>query len=128
MIPKFNLFFKPILEALSGKGQLSKNDSHNYIVDYFSLTIKDKEALTKGGNNVLNSRISWAFVYFKKAEAIRSSSRGIYNITPVGEKILSQKLDIIRNVDLAQFSPNSSKFQYIPKYGINDKRYKSSKQ
>mgnify|MGYP002741095907 FL=1 len=92
------------------------------VADYFNLTIEERNATTSSNLNVVYDRVSWALVYIRKAGMIERPCKGFMIITDKGEALLAENPEIITNKILGEHSAEFAQYQYIPKYGVNDKR------
>ena len=123
MIPTFRFFHKHILECLNDDREHRKSDLYDFLIHGLSLSQEDVNAKTKGGQSKLQDRVSWSCAYLIKATAIERVKPGVYRITPLGKIMLNDNHQVIDNYLLAHYCPNFSSYQYIPKRGVNDKRY-----
>lgn len=62
-----------------------------------------RQVLSSGKQTVINSRVSWANTYLKKAGLLFSPQRGILSLTERGENVLSQQPESINVEYLKQF-------------------------
>ena len=123
MIPAFKMFFKPMLVALQETGgPMQKRDVECRISEILQLTKTDKRQTTKSNIKVITDRINWASVYLIKAGMVYRPKRGFLQITNNGIELLSKGYDIITNEVLGKYSEEFSKYQYMPKHGVNDMR------
>lgn len=90
MIPKHFELHKPILEYLSDGEQHSLKDLKNKMAERFNLSPEEcEEMLPSGRQTVLYNRVGWAKIYLDKAGLLKTVSRGTYQITAEGQKLLA---------------------------------------
>ncbi|MBI2417411.1 MAG: restriction endonuclease [Ignavibacteriales bacterium] len=98
MIPDFQTIMLPLIEILSDKKTHRGAELKMLITDRFGLTDEERQALLPGGTQTkIDNRVHWALFYLKKANLVKSASRGIYEITATGLEIHSnapQKINV----------------------------------
>lgn len=115
MIPKFQSFFKMILEVLADREIHKKSSISNDIARRYNISQDDLKEQTKrnSGLTKFEDRISWAIVYLLKADMISRVHTGHYKITEKGTHLLSLGYDKIDNFTLGQHSEQFAKYQYM---------------
>ena len=90
-VPDYQSFMLPILRML-GDGEIyNGREINERIAEEFQLTEEDKNILLPSGRQkTYVNRIGWARTYLKKAGLIQSPSRGRFQITERGLKVLSE--------------------------------------
>lgn len=117
-----------MLVALQETGEpMRKKDVECRISDILQLTEEDKKQTTKSNVKVITDRINWASVYLIKAGMVFRPQKGFLQITDKGIELLSKGYEIINNEVLGKFSEEFSKYQYMPKHGVNDMRSRGNK-
>ncbi len=89
-IPDFQACFRPILQVLAERGQLSSRELVEAISGHFNLTDAERRELLPSGNQeVINNRVGWAKTYLKKASLVDSPRKGQVVISAEGRKVLA---------------------------------------
>lgn len=111
MVPKFEDFFLPCLKCLSDENIYTQEMLRKYIIDYFSLSEEDTNALIKSGKKTqVADKVSWTVSYFMQAGLVDTPKRGNYTISVLGKKFLSEhqngfnKKDLLRIPSFANFA------------------------
>lgn len=114
-IPKYNEFYRLVLEALQDGKPHSMKEVRDSIAQTLHLSEEDiSETLPSGSGTVYSGRVGWAKTYLKKAEMIESPQRGYIAITPAGQALLASH-SVITNDVLAKQSPAFCAF-YRPQH------------
>ena len=93
MIPQYNEMYNEVLQVLNKHHQLRVRD----MVESDVLHLTEDERNQKMENShktVIYHRLGWTKTYLTKAGLIRSVERGVYQITPQGENILSSHIHV----------------------------------
>ena len=103
-IPSFREFFKPILIFMSD-GELHTNkELREKVIKYFKFNESDLNEKTKGGTiNRVEDRVNWTIQYFRKSKLIETVTRGNYQITSRGEKVLNEDIEKLDEKYLNKF-------------------------
>lgn len=110
-IPDYQTIMLPLLKLVKQNGDISFSKATAIIADQFNLTDQEKRQLLSSGKQaVINSRVSWANTYLKKAGLLFSPQRGILSLTEQGKNVLSQNPESI-NVDYLQQFPDFAAFK-----------------
>lgn len=102
-IPETYDLVLPLLEIIKDKDEYKVQEITEEVIDYIDISDEDKEIRLPNNEPVINSRISTANTYLKKAELIESNRFMYYNITEQGLKVLSDNPDKITEDDLMQY-------------------------
>ena len=103
-IPDYQTIMLPLLKLVKQHGDISLSKATAIIADQFNLTEQERrQVLSSGKQAVINSRVSWANTYLKKAGLLFSPQRGILSLTERGESVLSQEPESINVEYLRQF-------------------------
>ena len=93
----------PLLETIKDKDEYKVKEIIGEVIEYIDLSDEDKEILLPNNEPLINSRISTANTYLKKAELIESNRFMYFNITEEGLKVLDDNPDKITEEDLLQY-------------------------
>ena len=102
-IPETYDLVLPLLEIIKDKDEYKVQEITEEVLDYIDISDEDKEIRLPNNEPVINSRISTANTYLKKAELIESNRFMYYNITEEGLKILDDNPDKITEEDLMEY-------------------------
>ncbi len=114
-LPKYDEFYRLVLNALQDGKSHSMKEVRNSIAQTLHLTEQDLSETLSNGSSVYAGRVGWAKTYLKKAEMIDSPQRGYITITPAGQSLLASN-EPITNALLAKLSPAFLDF-YRPQSG-----------
>lgn len=114
-LPKYDEFYRLVLNALQDGKSHSMKEVRNSIAQALHLTEQDLSETLSNGSYVYAGRIGWAKTYLKKAEMIDSPQRGYITITPAGQSLLASN-EPITNALLAKLSSAFLDF-YRPQSG-----------
>lgn len=102
-IPDYETLMLPVLK-LFGDGAVKVSDCLPSIKDQFGITDEEAEQLIPSGRvTLLANRTHWARTYLSKAGLLTSPKRNQHLITPLGNKVLSEKPSRIDNEYLKRF-------------------------
>ena len=89
-VPTMDDFMSPILGyGNQCSGSFKLREVADAMADYFNLSEEARNELTDGGNiDRVYDRTSWAITHLKKAEFLRQTGRGCYEITDAGREAL----------------------------------------
>lgn len=114
-LPKYDEFYRLVLNALQDGKSHSMKEVRNSIAQTLHLTEQDLSETLSNGSSVYAGRVGWAKIYLKKAEMIDSPQRGYITITPAGQSLLASN-EPITNALLAKLSSAFLDF-YRPQSG-----------
>lgn len=104
MIPKYFEMHKPILQFLSDGNTHSLKELKTAVIQTFHLTEEDlAQVLPSGRQTYFANRVGWARTYLKKAGLIESPSKGMFRITPEGQKVVQENPLVIDNSYLMRY-------------------------
>lgn len=90
-VPTFDALMNPLVQALKSLGGSGTiEEINNKIAEIARLTDPQLEVLhnpTKGGVTEVEYRLGWSRTYLKQFGILENSSRGIWALTPAGNKI-----------------------------------------
>jgi restriction system protein len=103
-VPDFQTFMLPVLrEFADGAEHLYKNVRER-VATALRLSPEDlADRIPSGKKTRVDDRASWAHVYLKQAGLLKSSRRGVYQITPRGQQVLTSPPERINMEFLEQF-------------------------
>ena len=91
-VPDFQSLMLPALKAFAGGGEPTLTQVRERIAIAEGLTADDvREMLPSGRQAVFVNRVSWAVIYMERAGLLERVRRGLYRLTPEGERLLSRK-------------------------------------
>ena len=103
-IPDYQTLMLPLLLALRDGHPRHVRELSAILGEEFSLSDEERSQLTPGGGSLLfHGRVSWAKTYLSQAGLVEQVSRGVYRISPTGEKILEENQPRIDNSFLMRF-------------------------
>ena len=102
-IPETYDLVLPLLEIIKDKGEYKVQEITEEVIDYIDISDEDKEIRLPNNEPVINSRISTANTYLKKAELIESNRFMYFNITEDGLRVLDENPDKITEEDLMEY-------------------------
>ena len=113
-VPDYQSLMLPLLRYA---GKLSEEISTANAIDAlakeFNLTPDDlAEMLPSGSQSTFVNRVGWATTYMKKADLLKSTRRGFFQITQQGKELLSANPSKI-NINLLQQYPQFQEFQNL---------------
>ena len=80
------------------------NEIKNLLAIKFGVSdVEREERLPSGRQAIFDNRITWTRTYLKKAGLIESPTRGTYQLTAIGKKVLEENPKVIDNHYLNQF-------------------------
>jgi restriction system protein len=110
-IPDFQTIMLPLLQHCNDGKEHAMSRTEDELARYFKLTeVELEEMLSSGRQSRFGNRVAWAKQYLTKAELLNSPRRGIFEITDLGKKVLSQSPNRIDINYLDQF-PNFKEFR-----------------
>jgi restriction system protein len=104
-IPDYQSLMLPVLKFAGDRLEHSLRETIESLAASFHLTEQERKALLPSGKQaIFDNRVGWARTYLKKAGLVEYTRRGCFQITPLGQEILSQQPDRIDNRFLRQFA------------------------
>ena len=104
MVPDFQSLMLPVLRALGDGTEIRVAELRLRVAKTERLTEDDlRERVPSGQQTVFSNRVSWALTHMKRAGLVIGVRTGIYQITPTGERTLSDTPDRIDMKTLSQF-------------------------
>lgn len=95
MIPQYNEMYNEVLDVLNKHQKLRVRDIVQEVSDVLNLSEDERrQTLENSNKTIIYQRIGWTKTYLTKAGLIRSVERGVYQITPQGEKVLASQVHI----------------------------------
>ncbi|WP_293912031.1 restriction endonuclease [Deinococcus sp.] len=100
-IPAYQSILRPLLETLCDGQPRNIKDVSEELSAYFALTAEDLQVLLPSGRQTTYAnRVGWAKTYLAKAQAVTGVGRGILQITPRGQELLTRLPERITQSDL----------------------------
>ena len=93
----------PLLEVIKDKDEYKVQEITEEVMEYIDISDEDKEIRLPNNEPLINSRISTANTYLKKAELIESNRFMYFNITEEGLNVLADNPDSITEEDLMEY-------------------------
>jgi len=90
-IPDFQTLMLPVLQLAADGAQHRIADMRERLAVDLNLTADELAEKLKSGNPLFGNRVAWAVVYLKKAELLKSTATGVYQITDRGTTLLSKR-------------------------------------
>ena len=91
-VPDFQLLMLPALKAFADGGEPTLAQVRERVAVAEGLSADDvQEMLPSGRQTVFVNRVSWAVIYMARAGLLERVRRGLYQLTPEGERLLSRK-------------------------------------
>ncbi len=121
-VPKYYEMYKPFLYCLKDGQPVSTKEVRAYVAAEMRVSSEDqKEMLPSGKQAIFNNRVGWARTYLDKAGLISSRSRGLYQITDEGKRVLNENSDNLDDEYLSRYpSFQAFKNPYINTDTITD--------
>ena len=123
-LPKYHETFISVLKVLNDSGTIHYAELERKVRDeyYNDLPQELLAQKTKGGSNIILSRIGWARVYLKQAEMIEQPERAMVRITDKGKRVLkSGQLTLKQVLNDPDFKKNQHEKILNKKRGGKDK-------
>jgi restriction system protein len=109
MIPDFQSVMLPLLKALNDGSEKNSKDIRMIIIEHFKVSDEEQQVKTPNGKQFLfYNRVAWSISYLKMADLISSPERGLYKISVLGKKVISNPPEKITVKYLKQFPKFSS--------------------
>ncbi len=90
-IPDYQSIMLPILRLASDGQEHRFRDAVETLADEFGLTDGERAQLLPSGTApVFDNRVGWARTYLKQARLVRSTKRGMFQITERGQQLLAK--------------------------------------
>lgn len=94
----------PVLMALSESNATPSMEIRNRVMVSEGLTTSDVlEMLPSGKQSKLTNRVAWAIVHMRRAGLVERVSRGVYRLSPEGEKLLSKNPERVDIKTLSEY-------------------------
>lgn len=114
-IPDFQSIMLPLLLFCADGKEHTNREAIDFLANEFKLSEKEcKELLPSGRQAIFDNRVAWARSYMKMAKLIENPKRGVFCITPRGNKILRgspTRIDIKYLMQFSEFAEIRAKHQ-----------------
>ncbi len=89
-VPDFQSLMLPILKALSANEEMSNTEIRKRVMTSEGLTESDTEEMLPSGNqSIFTNRVAWALSHMRRAGLVNRARRGVYQLSPEGNRLLS---------------------------------------
>jgi restriction system protein len=103
-VPAYETFMLPVLKLLGDSNPRRPPEITKLAADALGISEEDRLLAVPSGNmTIVRSRAGWALSYMKQAGLVRTTTRGVYQITDRGSAILARNLTRIDNAVLEEF-------------------------
>lgn len=102
-IPETYDLVLPLLEIIKDKDEYKVSEIMDEVIDFIDISDEEKEIRLPNNEPVINSRISTANTYLKKAELIESNRFMYFTITEEGLNVLADEPERITEDDLMEY-------------------------
>jgi len=103
-VPDFQTFMLPVLREFADGAEHVYKNVRDRVAVALRLSPEDlADRIPSGKKTRADDRASWAHVYLKQAGLLKSPRRGIYQITPRGQKVLTSPPEKLTMDFLEQF-------------------------
>lgn len=103
-VPDFQTFMLPVLREFADGAEHIYKNVRDRVAITLRLSPEDlSDRIPSGKKTRVDDRASWAHVYLKQAGLLTSSRRGVYQITPRGQQVLTSPPEKITMDFLEQF-------------------------
>lgn len=103
-VPEINELFLPLLKTIKDKDEYKVKDITDEVIEIIEISEEDKNITLPNGETLIESRISTANTYLRKADLIESNRFLYYNITDEGLRVLEENPDELNEEDLMENS------------------------
>ena len=103
-VPDFQTFMLPVLREFADGAEHVYKDIRERVAASLNLSAEDlADRIPSGKKTRVDDRAGWAHVYLKQAGLLKSVRRGIYQITPRGQQVLTSPPEKVTVEFLEQF-------------------------
>src|SRR6056297_1617979 len=103
-IPTYEEAMIPVLKHAAAGNTYRRAEFTKAVSDHFSLSESDRaELLPSGKQTIVRNRTDWAVQYLHRAKLLRRVTRGVYEITDEGRRVLSENPGGISKKFLLQY-------------------------
>ena len=103
MIPDYQTLMLPVLECAE-VGPLHTKEAIKQLATIYQLSDEDRaHLLPSGKQRTFDNRVNWAKSYLKQAGLVRYPSRGVFELTNEGRRLLGTDIDRIDNNFLRRY-------------------------
>ncbi len=98
-VPKYDELFEPLLQAMHELGgSASITEQEDTVASNLELTEKEIAEIHRGTRTKLSYRLAWARNYLKRFGLIENSTRGVWSLTPEGNKCKTLDKEEVKRV------------------------------
>jgi restriction system protein len=104
-IPDYQSIMLPLMQMAANGHEYSLRDAIEKLAQHFMLNDQERqEMLPSGRQATFDNRVGWARTYLKKANLLKTTRRGYFQITPRGQSVLQKNPANINVKFLEQFA------------------------
>lgn len=105
-VPTYDEFFLPLLTLLAERGQVRFADAKHLLAERMGVSEEDqRELLPSGKQRRYDNRVGWASTYLRKASLIHYPTRGVLELTPNGEELMTTNPSVVDRATLERYEP-----------------------
>jgi hypothetical protein len=90
MVPDFQSFMLPLLRLAADGAEHTLPDVVEKLARHFQLSQEDQNERNASGQTRLYNRVAWALTYLRKAGALATVRRGVFQVTDRGRQLLGE--------------------------------------
>lgn len=122
--PEFIRFFKPIIEVLKELGGSgAAGEVIDLVIERMNISDDELTIVNKNGGSRIKNQVNWARMYLVNHGTIDNSKRGVWSLTPTGNKVdissHDDSLKIFKSVQ-ASFKQKDSEPEQSSPFGTED--------
>lgn len=103
-MPSWHEFMVPVLRVLEDGQPRPRHELNEEVATYAGLTDEQREERFTSGELRYTNRIGWAQQYLNRVSAIRRPTRGVYEITDLGRRLLAEHPTSLSEKDLRPYA------------------------
>jgi len=110
-IPDFQTLMLPVLRLAGDRAEHPISELRERIARDLKLTPDELTEKLKNGTGLFANRLTWAFIYLRRAELLTPAGRGIYRVTDRGIDLLKRNLPKITVKTLHEYPEISQMYK-----------------
>ena len=96
-VPTFDALLEPLFKAMHELGgSASIEEQEERVAELLGLSDDDLAEVHRGNRTKFSYRLAWARTYLKRYGVIANSERGVWSLTPEGQKLSEVKKEAIK--------------------------------
>lgn len=107
-VPDFQSLMRPVLQALAAGQAMRSAELRTSLIEQFKLTDEELAGRMASGQSILTNRVAWTLSYLYRAGLLDRPQRGVYSITTLGRRMLTEhpgRIDLRILRDLMETEP-----------------------